>query len=77
MDFNGVEDIAIDESEELSVSVDGGKIIVNNALNCNVVVYSLAGQQVYSNNAYNGESISISKGVYIVKSGDKTIKVII
>lgn len=77
MDFNGVEDIAIDESEELSVSVDGGKIIVNNALNCNVVVYTLAGQQVYSNNAYNGESISISKGVYIVKSSDKTIKVII
>ena len=77
MDFNGVEDIAIDESEEMSVSVDGGKIIVNNALNCNVVVYTLAGQQVYSNNAYNGESISISKGVYIVKSGDKTIKVII
>ncbi len=76
-DFSGIEDIAVDESAELSVSVDGDEIIVNNAENYPVTIYTLAGQQVYCNNAYNGESISLSNGVYIVKAGSKTQKVII
>lgn len=73
----GIENIAVDESEELSVNVNGDEIIVNNAEYCPVTIYSLAGQQVYCNNAYNGESISLSNGVYIVKAGSKTQKVII
>ncbi len=77
MDFSDVDEIAIDESADLSISVNGGEIVVNNADNCTISIYSLAGQLVYSNNAYNNESIALSKGVYIVKAGGKTQKVII
>lgn len=73
----GIENIAVDESAELSVNVDGDEIIVNNAENYPVAIYTLAGHKVYYNHAYNGESISLSKGIYIVKAGSKTQKVII
>ena len=77
MDFSDVDEIAIDESADLSISVNGGEIVVNNADNCTISIYSLAGQPIYCNNEYNGESISLSKGIYIVKAGSKTRKVII
>ncbi len=73
--ISGIENIY--ESTDLSISVNGGEIVVNNADNCTISIYSLAGEQVYSNNAYNNESIALSKGVYIVKAGGKTQKVII
>ena len=76
-DFSDVEEIIIEESEYISVCVNGGEIVINNALNCDVTVYSLTGQPIYCNNEYNGESISLSKGIYIVKAGGKTRKVII
>ena len=76
-DFSDVEEIIIEESEYISVCVNGGEIVINNALNCDVTVYSLTGQPIYCNNEYNSESISLSKGIYIVKAGGKTRKVII
>ena len=74
---SGIENIATDDSKELFVCVNGGEIVVNNAQNFDVTVYSLTGQPIYCNNEYNGESISLSKGIYIVKAGGKTRKVII
>lgn len=74
---SGIENIATDDSKELFVCVNGGEIVVNNAQNFDVTVYSLTGQPIYCNNEYNGENISLSKGIYIVKAGGKTRKVII
>ena len=72
MEFNGIEDIVAD-GNEISVTAQDGKIIVNSIKNAMVEVYNINGQLVYSGNS---TAIAVAnKGIYIVKVADKTFKV--
>ena len=62
-------------AEDVNVSVENGNIVINGADNAKVDVYSVNGQCVYSGNATN---IPVTaKGLYIVKIGNKSFKVIL
>lgn len=72
MEFNGIEDIVAD-GNEISVTAQDDKIVVNGIKDVRVDVYNLNGQLVYSG---NDTTIAIAdKGLYIVKVADKTFKV--
>ena len=64
-------------NNHLSVSVDGNSIFVNN-VNGEVVVYDVTGKVVAKAMAKGNAVInaSLGNGVYIVKTSDKTVKVV-
>lgn len=74
---SGIENVAIPETDELSLSILSNDIVVNNAVRSSVEVYSISGATIYSTQDYNGETISLSNGAYIVKVGNKTRKVVL
>ena len=74
---SGIENVAIPETDELSLTILGNDIVVNNAVRSSVEVYSISGAIIYSTQDYNGETISLSNGAYIVKVGNKTRKVVL
>lgn len=60
----------------VSVDVANGKLHIGGADGQPVAVYSATtGQNVYTTGAYDGTTISLVHGVYIVKAADKSIKV--
>ena len=60
------------------VTWDNTAIYVNNAISQNVEVYNIGGQLVYSAVAdKNLMEISMAKGVYVVKVGSKSTKVVL
>ena len=69
----GVESTIIDN--DVNVVVENGNIVVNDAEDANIEVYSTNGQCIYNGNA---TAIPVSaKGLYIVKVNGKSFKVII
>lgn len=74
---SGIENVAIPETDELSLTILSNDIVVNNAVRSSVEVYSISGATIYSTQDYNGETISLSNGAYIVKVGNKTRKVVL
>ena len=72
-EITGLENTLTDN--EVSVSVENGNIVINGADNAKVEVYSVNGQCVYSGTA---TTIPVTaKGLYIVKVGNKSYKVIL
>lgn len=67
----GVIDVLDNETE---ISVSSGNIIVNSALNTPVEIFSTNGQLLYSGNAH---SVPMPNGIYVVKVGDTTSKVVV
>ena len=67
LNFGGVEEIAIEES---NISIENGKIINSN--NENIEVYNLSGVKVYSGNK---AEVELNRGVYIVVIGNKAVKI--
>ena len=68
----GVEDA---EATETNVYAVAGGIMVEVAEATAVEVYSIAGTMVSSKVVSGAETISIAQGIYIVKAGDKVVKV--
>ena len=69
---SGVEDA---EATETNVYAVAGGIMVEVAEATAVEVYSIAGTMVSSKVVSGAETISIAQGIYIVKAGDKVVKV--
>lgn len=62
-------------ADDINISVEYGNIVINGADNAKVEVYNVNGQCVYSGNA---TTIPVTaKGLYIVKVGDTTQKVVL
>lgn len=76
-----VEDISsVENTENVSASayVEGGVLYVENPNAENVEVYNLSGVRIFADNsgAYNVNTNLDANGVYIVRVGDKAIKVV-
>lgn len=72
----GVDDITTD-GNDLSIKVIGTEMTIEGAAAMPVAVYTIDGRLCATYNAYNGESISLGKGCYIVRAGNNTAKVMI
>jgi len=72
IDFAGVE--SVDSSDDVTVTVDGGAIRLSGEA-CPVEVYSIGGQCVFHGTTDRIEGLA--KGIYIVKAGSATTKVVI
>lgn len=70
-DVTGVDAVSTDAI----VKVNGNSIALVGAENCCVAVYSINGALVEKIDAYAGEEIALDRGVYIVRVGDKAVKV--
>ena len=69
LNVSGVEEIAIEDS---NISVESGMIINRN--NVIIEVYNLSGAKVYTG---SDAEVSLNGGMYIVKVGDKVVKITI
>lgn len=70
----GVDAIPADGNNDIRVIADGGVIAVDAAEGTPVVIYSVAGANVWSGVA-PASVVAPSQGIYIVKAGTKTVKV--
>ena len=62
-------------SADAAVKVNGNSITLFGANNSTVTIYSTSGALVEKIDCYDGEEIVLDKGVYIVRVGNKTMKV--
>lgn len=60
---------------DAAVKVNGNSITLTNADNCNVVIYSAAGSIVEKIDNYSGEQITLDSGIYIIRAGNKAVKI--
>lgn len=72
----GVDEIITDRNN-LSIKVIGTEMTIEGAEAMPVAVYTIDGRLCATYNSYNGESISLGKGCYIVRAGNNTAKVMI
>ena len=73
-DFSGVEEVA-DGSEEVSVSCSGSELRVECAEGTAVTVWSADGREAYS--CIGSCTVALPRGIYIVRAGSSTRKVIL
>ena len=57
------------------VRVNGNSITLTNAGNCSVVIYSAAGSVVERIDNYSGEEITLDGGIYIIRAGNRVVKI--
>lgn len=69
--YSGIEDV-VAPTDGVEIKVVDGKLVVNGA--ASVQVYTVAGQQVYNGAS---DAVSLQPGLYIVKAGSKTAKIIL
>ena len=75
IEFTGVEDAVADSG--VDVRVADGRIVVDGVTDgCQIHVYNLSGQPVYSGTGC-GEIPIDKKGVYVVKIANETFKIIL
>ncbi|MDE5870089.1 MAG: hypothetical protein K2H18_07635 [Muribaculaceae bacterium] len=72
--LSGINDVVASENN-VKVSVENGAIIVRGAEGATVDIYSTTGATVYSGAA--DVPVYPGKGIYLVKVGEKTTKVIL
>ena len=73
-DPTGIEDIDVDAvAVTFEITADG--IQLTGAEGKMVAVYSMSGALVAKIDCYDGEEITLDKGVYIISVGGKTVKV--
>lgn len=66
------------QNDEISVYNTEGGILVNSAVGKNVCIYSASGIMVYNAKINsNMEKINLENGVYIVRCGEKAVKVVV
>ena len=66
LDISDVEMVTVDES---GISVENGAIV--NRSNQQIDVYSISGAKAYSG---NDAEITLPSGIYVVKAGEKVVK---
>ena len=62
-------------SSDATIKVDGNCVTVSGANNCSVAVYTVNGALVEKIDSYAGEEITLDKGIYVVRVGEKIIKI--
>ena len=62
-------------SSDATIKVDGNCVTVSGANNCSVAVYTVSGALVEKIDSYAGEEITLDKGIYVVRVGEKIIKI--
>jgi len=76
---SGIDDVVVSENEisvkTVNIHQVGSAIIIENAENIPVSVYSIVGTTMYHTMSYQGEQIDLSPGIYIVKCDNKTLKI--
>lgn len=72
--FSGINDIATPESA-IEISARNGMILIEGAEGLNAQVFNVAGQCIYNGPAE--QPVMPGRGVYIVKAGDRTAKVVL
>ena len=71
-DFTGIEDV---ETDAVTIEITAGGILLTAADGKMVAVYSTSGALVEKIDNYASKIIMLDKGMYIVRVGDKTVKV--
>ena len=74
IDGNGTTDINAATADAV-VKVNGNSIVIVGATNSCVKVYSAGGELVEKFDSYDGEDITLENGVYVVRVGNKAVKV--
>ncbi|MDO4320632.1 MAG: DUF6383 domain-containing protein, partial [Bacteroidales bacterium] len=72
--FSGIDGITSDKAETRIFARDG-KIVINGAEGLTANVFNIAGKCVYSGTA--DAPIALERGIYIVKAGDTTAKIVL
>lgn len=67
--------VSLIRTESPGVVYEGDGIRLTGASGKSLYVYSTSGKNVYMNDRYSGEIISLLSGIYIVKVGDDSLKV--
>ena len=62
-------------SADVTVKINGNCVTVSGAYNNMVVIYTTGGALIEKIDSYTGEEITLDKGVYIIRKGNKAIKV--
>lgn len=71
---NGISNIGLSKAV---VKMEGNNVYVNNINGENVQIYTLDGQLVYNNKGEKNIRVALTQhGAYIVKVGNKTIKLV-
>lgn len=74
-DYSGINE-AITPDSDIRIAANNGNIYISGAEGMTADVYNVAGERVFSGNAANTISLD-TKGIYIVKVGKKTAKVVL
>ncbi len=73
MDFSGVEEVDASESEAIRISVENGVLSIGGLdAQTNITIYDMQGRTVYS--GQNRSIGGLTRGLYILKVGTKTLK---
>ena len=72
--FNGIEDMLADN---IRIYAEDGAIFINGASGQNIKIFSTDGSLIKSVLGLYSNVISVDKGIYIVKVGKHTAKVIV
>ena len=68
-DFLNISDAEMVTVDESGISVENGAIV--NSSNMQIDVYSISGAKAYSG---NDAEITLPSGIYVVKAGEKVVK---
>lgn len=63
-----------DDNADISIRRLGSSVVVDNARNSDVTVYSIAGYVLYQTRSYDSEEISLPAGMYLIQSGNRVLK---
>ncbi len=72
---SGIDEVALDRECEIIVSADA--LIIDGAENIPVSVYSIDGRMIINMPEYRGDEIRLAKGIYIVRVGSRSKKIMI
>lgn len=71
----GVEDGKADETK---IYAEGLNIVIESVNKTQINVYNLQGESLFTDNSFSGKiNIPANKGIYIIKVGDKTAKIVL
>lgn len=73
LEKSGIADVT-DDNADISIRRIGSSVVVENARNSDVTVYSIAGYVLYQTRSYDSEEISLPAGMYLIKSGNRVLK---
>ncbi|MCC8147079.1 MAG: T9SS type A sorting domain-containing protein, partial [Bacteroidales bacterium] len=60
--------------QDVIVYPENQSLLIKTIVNCEVAVYSISGQLITKRNVEGTETVNLSKGLYIVKAGNKVYK---